>query len=420
MSALLPALETSVLYWAVVGFFAGYPIVTSLVWISTSLVYYFRRERAESDVVPTSDGPVPTVTVLIPAYREEAHIVETVEACLAIDYPDFEVVVVDDGSPDATAALVRPYADAGRVRLIEKAMNEGKAMAINDALPVTNGEIVFILDADAAPDPGILLAMVPHFDWPRVAAVTGNPRVVERETFLSKLQVIEFTSIVSLLRRAQRVWGRLLTVSGVATAFRRSALVDVGLFSPDMATEDIDMTWKLQKRFYDVRYEPRALVWMRVPTSATGLWRQRRRWAEGLVEVLQRHGRDVMFDRRRRRMWPVFLEAVCSIVWAYLFVGLTGLWLLSWALGYPPAGAAPFPNIWGMTLATLALAQLATGVLLDSRYDRTVLRYFPIAVVYPIAYWMLMAIVTVVSTPRVLLRRRVARGPVRWEPVRGL
>src|SRR6185295_20138917 len=142
---------------------------------------------------------------------------------------------------------------------------------------------------DACPDPAILRWMVPHFRAARVAGVTGNPRVANRETFLSQLQVVEFTSIVSILRRAQRVWGRILTMSGVVGAFRKSAILDVGMYSPEMATEDIDMTWKLQRAHYDVRYEPRALVWMHVPHRFGGLWKQRRRWAKGLAQVLRRH-----------------------------------------------------------------------------------------------------------------------------------
>lgn len=415
MNALLDVVEASPLYWAALAFFAGYPIVASVVWISTATMFYRRREGARQ--VPLAPlGRTPPVSVLIPAYNEQARIRETVEACLALDYPDFEVVVVDDGSRDATVAAIADLVDDDRVRLVRKLRNEGKALALNDALPCLRGELLLVVDADARPDAAVLRHLVPHFASARVAAVTGNPRVVERHTFLAKLQVMEFSSIVSLLRRAQRIWGRILTVSGVVTMFRVSALVDVGLFSPDMATEDIDVTWKLQKRFYDVRYEAGAVVWMRVPTTLRALWRQRRRWALGLAQVLRRHGHEVFGDWRRRRMWPVATEALLSVVWAYLFVGLTALWLASLAAGRTPAGANPFPNVWGMTIATLAIAQLVTGVLLDRRYDRTLVRDVPVAVVYPLVYWMLMAVITVVSTPRGLLGRR--RGPARWHSLR--
>ncbi len=405
-------------YWVALGFFAIYPVVSSIVWVSTSLQFYLRREReSDDDAAPPELKHYPRVSVLIPAYCEEKVIGETLAWATRIDYPNYEVVVIDDASTDRTREAIRPFVEEGRVRLIAKTVNEGKAMALNDALPCLQGEIVLIMDADAAPDPEILRWMVPHFSSARVAGVTGNPRVANRQTYLAQLQVVEFTSIVSLLRRAQRIWGRMLTMSGVVGAFRRSALVDVGMYSPEMATEDIDMTWRLQRSFYDVRYEPRALVWMKVPPNLPALWRQRRRWALGLAQVLRRHA-QVAGSWRARRMWPVFWEAVLSVSWAYCFVLLTGFWIVSYSVGVPPIGASPIPNWWGMVIGTLCLIQLTTGVLLDSRYDRTVLQHFPVAVTYPVIYWMLMSVITVVATPAGLWRR-TRRGEVtQWKTAR--
>jgi biofilm PGA synthesis N-glycosyltransferase PgaC len=226
------------------------------------------------------------VSVVIPAHAEAETIGRTLDALLGLDYPAYEVIVVNDGSPDGTAEVVRRYLHTGIVRLLDKTVNEGKAMGLNDAIPLCRGEIVVVLDADIVVTPGVLRALVPHFESPRVGAVTGNPRVANRGSLLRNLQTLEFASIVSVQRRAQRVWGRVLTVSGAIAAFRKTALVDAGLFSPDMATEDIDMTWKLQCRFWDVRYEASAVVWMEVPPTLGELWKQRRRWARGLAQVL--------------------------------------------------------------------------------------------------------------------------------------
>jgi biofilm PGA synthesis N-glycosyltransferase PgaC len=154
-------------------------------------------------------------------------------------------------------------------------------MALNDAIPVTRGEIIVIVDADIRPRPDVLRHMVGHFRDGRVAAVAGNPQVANTRTLLAKVQATEFASIVSVLRRAQRVWGRILTVSGALCAFRKAAIVDVGLFDPDKVTEDIALSWKLQRRFYDIRYEPRAVCAMQVPETFRGLWNQRTRWARG-------------------------------------------------------------------------------------------------------------------------------------------
>ena len=414
----LVAVQDHPLYWYALAFFGGYPVLSAITWVSTGLHFFWRREQSdEANATPPVLAHYPRVTVLIPAYCEAKVIAETIEATMRIDYPDFEIVVVDDASTDRTREIVAAYAERGEVRLVAKERNEGKAMAMNDALPCLNGEIIFIMDADACPDPQILRWIVPHFESARVGGVTGNPRVVNRVTYLSQLQVVEFTSIVSLLRRAQRIWGRILTMSGVVGAFRRSALIDVGRYSPEMATEDIDMTWKLQGAHYDVRYEPRAIVWMRVPETLGALYKQRHRWALGLAQVLRRHA-WMLRTWRARRMWPVFYEAVLSVLWAYCFVGLTGLWLLSWALGVPPAGASPIPNWWGMIIATLCLTQLLTGVWLDSRYDRTVKRYYPVAVTYPLVYWMLMSLITAIATPKGMLRTNYRGGITQWRTER--
>lgn len=117
-------------------------------------------------------------------------------------------------------------------------------------------------------------------------------------------------------------------------------------------------------------------------------------------------------------MWPVFYEAILSILWAYCFVVLTTLWIISYSMGVPPVGASPIPNWWGMMIGTLCLTQLLTGVVLDSRYDRTVLRHYPVAVSYPIIYWMLMALVTVFATPAGLVRRASKGSVTQWKTER--
>jgi poly-beta-1,6-N-acetyl-D-glucosamine synthase len=400
--------------WALV-FFAAYPIVTSIMWITTSMFFLRRWERGGPPPDSITDDALPWATVLIPAHNEAEVIATTLQAACQIDYPHFEVVVVDDGSTDDTAACVEPFLDTGRVRLVRKLVNEGKALALNDALPLVNGEIILTLDADASPDPQILRRIVPHFASARVAAVTGNPRVRNFDSFLARLQAIEFSSIVSLLRRSQRIWGRVVTVSGVVAAFRKSAVFDVGGFSPNMPTEDIELTWKLQKRFYDVRYEARAIVWMTVPTSFKGLFKQRLRWARGLMQVFHKHA-DVMTHWKYRRMWPVFIESALSILWALCFVVLTLIWIASWSIGVPPVGASPIPNLWGMTIGTLCLLQLLIGTLIDRRYDPGVLRFYAYAVWYPLVYWMFLSVTTVLSLG--WLFRRPVRGSVRWNTSR--
>jgi biofilm PGA synthesis N-glycosyltransferase PgaC len=417
--SLLVRFEASSFYLGLLIYFAWYPLATSVMWIFTSILFFRQKETGETDFYDSFDesDDQPMVSFVIPAFNEEKNITATLAGVLEVNYSNFEVVVIDDCSTDGTLAAIEPFVLDSRVRLVRKMVNEGKAMALNDAIPLTKGELLFVMDADAIPIPDVLKYFVPHFRYPRCAAVTGNPRVANRESFLSKLQSIEFASIISLMRRAQRVWGRIMTMSGVVGIFRRTALFDVGLYSPEMATEDIDLTWRLQMRHWDVRYEARAVMWMRVPQSLRGLWLQRRRWSLGLSQVLARHGRELL-DWKHRRFWPVIIEANLSVIWAYIYVFLTIIWLISYAVGYPPRGASPIPNFWGMMIATMCLVQLMTGVILDRIYDGALKKYFIVAVFYPLIYWILMAVITVTTAPLGLNVNRQKRKFTLWKPIR--
>ena len=394
------AIDHSTIYAAALQFYGLYPIAMSWVWISLSLFFRRRQENVRQHM----QGPFPLVSIIVPCYAEEDTIKATMEALMALDYPNFEVIVVNDNSPDNTAAEVREFLSDGRVKLVNKNLNEGKAMGLNDALPICRGEILLIIDSDILVSRELLRNMVPHFEGTRVAAVTGNPRVRNRLSLLQNLQAIEFSSIVSMQRRAQRVLGRILTVSGAVFAVRRTALLDIGGFSPHMATEDMDLTWRLQMQFWDVRYEPRAVVWMQVPPNMRELWKQRRRWAKGLAQALARH-REIPFRWKLRRMWPIFYESCASILWSYVFVLMTLFWVTCHIAGYAPRGASPIPNFWGMAIATTCIAQLVIGAWVDRRYDPDIMSSTLDAVFYPIVYWMMMAIITFIYTlPALLLK----------------
>jgi poly-beta-1,6-N-acetyl-D-glucosamine synthase len=405
-------IEQSPLYLAALIFFGFYPMATAMVWMILGLIYFVRRDRP-APMEQQDDAAAPFVSVLIPAYCEERAIGQALQAWVKVDYPSFEIIVISDGSTDDTVEVVKPFLADPRVRLLDKYCNEGKAMALNDALPMAQGELVVIVDSDAWPDPAFLRHMTPHFQSARVAAVAGNPRVHNRRTLLAKLQAVEFSSVIGLLRRAQRTWGRIMCVSGVAGMYRKSALFDVGLLTPGMATEDIDLTWRLQRKFYDIRYEPRAMVWMIVPDRLSVWWRQRRRWALGLGQILRRHV-GVLGSWKTRRMYPLYVESSLSILWALTFLSVTAFWVVCYAMGHPPRGGSPIPNLWGMLLFTLALTQLACGVLIDRKYEPGIVRDFPVSIIYPAIYWLLLAATSCVYSVRGLVRRLDLNTPTRW------
>lgn len=400
-----------------------YPVVMSIIWMIGGLFFYLRYERNQPDYPDLKNFP--RVSVLIPAHNEEECIAETIEAVLETDYPDFEVIVIDDGSTDKTKQIIEEIAArTDKVRLLVLKENQGKATALNFGLLMSKGEIILTIDADCLLDSKAMHWMVHHFEtYPRVGAVTGNPRIRNRTTLLAKLQTGEYSSIIGLIKRTQRLLGKVLTVSGVIAAFRKRALVDVGVWDTDMVTDDINVTWKLEKRFWAVHYELNAIAWILVPETLSGFWRQRVRWAQGGVEVLRRHA-NIWKDLRERRFWPIYIDYLLSMTWAFSFVAVTLIWIAVTFFHLAVGGAfadviTPIPLWKGSILAFVCLVQFAVSFLLDRRYDPTLWKYYFFVIWYPVIYWVFSALAMVRATPKALLKR-FGKSETWHSPDRGL
>ncbi|WP_129136024.1 poly-beta-1,6-N-acetyl-D-glucosamine synthase [Luteimonas sp. YGD11-2] len=391
-----------------------YPIVMAFFWMTGGIYYYLRRERG----TPLPDAPpplpdTPFASILVPCHNEQDHIVATITALSAQEYPDFEIIAVNDGSSDRTPELLDAMvADHPRLRVVHLAANQGKANALRIGTLAATSEYLVCIDADAALDRHAVRWLVGHLiDGPRVGAVTGNPRIRNRTTLLGRMQIGEFSAIIGLIKRAQRTYGRLFTISGVICAFRRTALHDVGYWSDRMVTEDIDISWRLQLAGWDIRYEPNALCWILMPETLRGLWSQRMRWASGGVEVLLRHGRDVL-SWRRRRMWGVLAEYALSLTWAYVMLTIILLWVLGLLLPLPaPLQVETILPRWhGVVLASVCMLQFATSLVIERRYERGLARHFYWIIWYPMAFWAIGMVTAAIAFPRTLLGRRDRRA----------
>ena len=387
-----------------------YPIVMSFFWMAGGLYYYFRRERLS----PTRTHPPPIenppfISILIPCFNEGAQVDETIAAALAQRYPDFEVIAINDGSSDdSPQKLDALAAKHERLRVIHLDRNMGKANAMRMGTLAARSDYLVCIDGDALLDEYAAHWMVAHLlSGPRVGAVTGNPRIRNRSTLLGRLQVGEFSSIIGMIKRAQRVYGRLFTVSGVISAFRRTALHRIGYWADDMVTEDIDISWRLQMDHWDIRYEPNALCFILMPETLKGLWKQRLRWAQGGVEVMLRHTRDLL-SWRARRMWAVLFEYMLSVAWAYIMLFIMVLWAVGLFVDMPEQlyVRTILPSWHGVILAMVCLTQFAASLIIDRRYETRVGRNYYWMIWYPIAYWMLSLFTTVTAVPKTLLKKR--------------
>ncbi|MCH7338692.1 poly-beta-1,6-N-acetyl-D-glucosamine synthase [Acinetobacter higginsii] len=395
-----------------------YPLVMAWTWMVGGLWFYFKREYKQNQLPEISEQGC---SIIIPCFNEQAQVRETIRFALQTQYPKFEVIAVNDGSSDDTAKILDELAlEHPDLRVVHLAENQGKAFALRSGMMVSQYEYLICIDGDALLHPHAAIWMMHQLTaFNQVGAVTGNPRILNRSSILGKLQVGEFSSIIGLIKRAQRTYGRIFTVSGVIAGFRKTALMQVGLWSEDKITEDIDISWKLQLAEWDIHYVPNALCYIYMPETFKGLWKQRLRWAQGGVEVIKTYF-PKLFKISALKMWPVALEAIISMVWAYVILLIIILFFLGL---FVPLSAewhikSLFPQWYGVILAITCLIQFFVSLFIDKRYDgnRFLRNYFWV-IWYPLFFWMLGAATTVVAVPKALFTRKKR---ARWvSPDRG-
>lgn len=411
---------------AILNFVFFWPLAMSIIWMVGGLYFWFHRERKwewHDDMPPPTLPGNPLISILIPCYNEGPNVRETVAAAMAQRYENIEVIAINDGSKDDTAAQLNELTlEYPKLRVIHLAENQGKAVALKAGAAAARSDYLVCIDGDAllARDTAAW-SVLPLIERPRVGAVTGNPRIRTRSTLVGRIQVGEFSSIIGLIKRTQRIYGQVFTVSGVITAFNRRALADVGYWSPDMITEDIDISWKLQLRHWSVFFEPRALCWILMPETIKGLWRQRLRWAQGGAEVFIVNLRR-LWAWEYRRMWPLFFEFCFSTLWAFAYTLSIVLFLLGFIIPMPESldvrRLFP-PEFTGLILAAFCLVQFFISLIIERRYEKDIGASLFWIIWFPVVYWMLSLCTTLVAFPKVMLKRK--RDRARWiSPDRGI
>ncbi|MFV0138063.1 glycosyltransferase [Streptomyces sp. HMX87] len=382
-------------------FVVFYPVATGAVWIAGGLLFRLLEERS---VIRVPAGGWPGVTVLVPAYNEEAVIARCVEALRRVDYPQLEVLILNDGSTDGTVrAAVDAAAGDPRVRVLDDGVNLGKADRLNDGMRKARHELVVVTDADTHLHPDAIKYLVARITRSRrYAAVAGAPFVTNRRNVLSAMQVLEAASLIGLIRRTHALAGRVGTVAGVLGVFRRDAVLAVGGYDPRMATEDIELTWRLLEAGYRTSFEPNALVGMEVPLTLRSLWKQRTRWARGQGEVVRTHGRKV-FSPRSVDLWPIAWEALLSFVWVMVLMGST-LWELVRLAVFHSTGEVSWMLSWGVAIAIISTVQLTVAASIVYTRDHTLSRAYMLGPVYPLCHWAINALAALFSESVGLLR----------------
>jgi cellulose synthase/poly-beta-1,6-N-acetylglucosamine synthase-like glycosyltransferase/peptidoglycan/xylan/chitin deacetylase (PgdA/CDA1 family) len=236
---------------------------------------------------PADEPHEPPVSIVVPALNEAVGIERAVRSLAASEYPDFEIIVVDDGSTDGTGELVEQLR-LPQVQVVRQP-NLGKPAALNRGLDAARHDLVAMVDADTIFEPETLRRLVQPLRESEVGAVSGNTKVGNRRRLLGRWQHIEYVMGFNLDRRLYDVLQCMPTVPGAVGAFRRSALEAVGGVSAATLAEDTDLTLALGRAGWRVVYVEDARAWTEAPASLRALWRQRFRWSYGTLQAVWKH-----------------------------------------------------------------------------------------------------------------------------------
>jgi poly-beta-1,6-N-acetyl-D-glucosamine synthase len=320
---------------------------------------------------------LPPVSIIVPAYNEGEVIDQAIRSLLEMDYPVFEIVVVDDGSSDDTAEIAARWeseADGHDVRVISK-RNGGKAAALNVGISQARYPFVLCMDADSWMDPGTLRAAMGHFADPTVGAVAGNVKVANRKGLLARLQALEYIEGLNMPRRAQGFIAAVNIVPGPVGIFRRSALEEVGGYDTDTFAEDADLTLKLITAGWKILYEDQAITWTDAPEGLLDLIQQRYRWTRGLLQAIRKRKALFLSPFPDFPLWLSVVEmAFEAIIWpilnvyAHLFFAVVALLF----------GAGELLLYWWLLLTVTDLVIALVTVSMEEED----LRLVPLAIIY--------------------------------------
>ncbi len=228
------------------------------------------------------------ISIIVPAYNEETTIASTIQSLQNLNYPDYEVIVVDDGSTDQTYQKALQIQDS-KIKIVQQ-QNKGKPGALNAGIAKSSGEIILTVDADTTLHKDALTVIAYHFAKnPKIGAIAGNVKIKREHTIINTLQSAEYATGINLVRKAQSVLGCVLVVPGPIAALKREAVEEAGGFSGQTFAEDFDITLAILKEGYRVEYEEAGLAYTDAPKTTEDLVKQRRRWYRGMIQVLEKY-----------------------------------------------------------------------------------------------------------------------------------
>lgn len=341
----------------------------TLLWLG---YLHHLESRAAGEVT----APLPPVTIIVPVYNEAEVIQGALRSLLALDYPEYDILVVDDGSTDDTYEIVSHM--QGRyarttLRAVSKA-NGGKASALNAGIALARTPYVLCMDGDSRLAADSLRHAMVHFADPRVAAVAGNVKVVNRNNAWTRLQALEYIEGLNMPRRAQGFLRVVNIIPGPIGVFRRDVLASVGGYETDTFAEDADITLKIITAGWHIVYEERTIAYTEAPETFLDLIKQRYRWTRGILQSLRKRAPTIFRRGELAVQLSVGMMLFEAILWPLVTVVGGALFCIA-ALGIGPTS---WILLWWVLLTMLDVAAALYSIGMEGED----LRLVPYAVLY--------------------------------------
>ena len=377
------------------GFFFFLGISQVILFFSLTIIFEYKQKRRRPLM---QNSRLPKVSTITAAYNEENVIEGCIRSICSSDYENMQVIVVDDGSTDATPQTLDKLAESYGITVIHQ-RNQGKAAAVNNAIERAEGEIIVILDADTYLEPKAVRKLVEGFYDEKIGAVCGYDRPANPTNWLVKLLVLSAHVSTGFVRRALSVIGCLPVVN--FGAFRKKVLQEAGPFIKILG-EDMEMTLRIHKLGYKITFEPEALAYSESPSSLRVLWHQRIRWFRGYLQSIRIHKGMLMHSTFGTYLAFNFMFNVI-LPWI-LFVAffLFSLQINYWSL----LGVYNFVGFFGLVPALFVVCY---SLFLDHNL-RKYLKYFTIFPLW-IIYSLFLDLVCMVATTQ-----EIRGAPKTWVP----
>lgn len=349
-------------------------LVMRVLFVPLALLFEYRAARRRAKGTPTALDHQPLVSVVVPAYNEEKVLESCITSIVGSGYPNLEVIVVDDGSSDGTRAIAEELASRySQMRYIYQE-NAGKGAALNHGYRASAGEFLLFIDADSVFTPDTVPAMLRAFYTDDIGAVCGDDRPVNLNRVLTRFLALITHVGTGLVRRAFDLLGVVPVVSGNSGAFRRACLDEVAKDTPgrplreDTVGEDLELTWHIHTTPWRVVFAPEALVYAESPSSLKALYKQRTRWARGLLQSLQIYWPALFTPANPAFTGLLWFTVITMVFFPVLQIGL----FVALLFGLPGANFTVWGIIVGSGLALstplLIITMIIAGALGDLRH----------------------------------------------------